>query len=263
MMRLRGILDEAKRPLSDIGKVGVASVHKSAQEIEGRGRMAIGLDLPCRIGTARLRRELDAVDDIAAVARQLLALPLLRRSGARFCELAGNSADLHHRQGGGVGEHNGHLQEYAQVVADVIRADVIRAGLREAFGAIAAMQEETLAHADAAKRLLEVAGFAGKYQRRKRRELALDLFQRGLVRVLRHLHDLLLPPAVARPTLGHDRPPLRMRPAVPGMSEAKSGEHYRISRSLPSGGASRRPGGSCRLRCGRDFSALRAYTRDG
>jgi hypothetical protein len=209
VVRLRRILDEAERPLPHIGEIGVAAVGECAQQVQGRGGVAKGLDLPCRIGTAGLLGEFDAVDDVAAIARQLLAVPLLGRRGARLGELAGDAADLHHRQGGGIGEHHRHLQEHAQEVADVVGADVVGAGLGEALGAVAALEQETLAHGDPAERLLEIARLAREDQRRERRELPLDGLQGGLVRIFGDLHDRLPAPTVARPTLGHDRPPLR------------------------------------------------------
>ena len=74
-------------------------MREGAQQIQRRGRLAIGLDLPPRIGRARVRGELGAVDDVAAIARQLDAVLLLGRRGARLGELAGDAADLHHRRG--------------------------------------------------------------------------------------------------------------------------------------------------------------------
>ena len=75
---------------------------------------------------------------------------------------------------GGIGQHHRHLQEHAQEVADVVGADVVGARIGEAFGAIAALQQETLAERDAAERRLQVARLAGKHQRRIARELLLD-----------------------------------------------------------------------------------------
>ena len=51
-------------------QVGVAALGEGADQVERRRRLA-GLELPVRIGHARLGRELGAVDDVAAVARQL------------------------------------------------------------------------------------------------------------------------------------------------------------------------------------------------
>ena len=50
--------------------------------------------------------------------------------------------------------------------------------LGEALGAVAALQQESLAGGDARELLLQVARLAGKNQRRKGRELLLDVGQR-------------------------------------------------------------------------------------
>ncbi len=185
-------------------EAGIAAVGQRADQVERRGRMAIGLDQARGIGHARCGGELRAVDDVAAIARQLLAVLLLDRRGARLGELAGDAADLHHRHRGGIGQHHRHLQEHAQEVADVVGADVVGARIGEALGAVAALQQEAFARRDAAERLLEIARLAGEHQRRIARELLLDGLQRRLVRVVRHLDDRLAPPAFTRPTLGHD-----------------------------------------------------------
>jgi hypothetical protein len=123
-------------------------------------------------------------------------------------EVPGDAANLHHRQCGGIGEHHRHLQKDAQEVADVVGTDIVGARLREALGAIAALQQETLPHGDLAQRLLQAARLTCKNQRRKARELPLDGFERGLVGIVGDLLDRPLAPAVARPTLGHVSPPL-------------------------------------------------------
>jgi hypothetical protein len=188
--------------------------------------VAKAFDLTRGIGAAGLVGELDPVDDVAAIARQFPAVLLFHRRGARLRILPGDAADLHHRQRGGVGEHHGHLQEHAQEVADIVCADIVGAGLGEAFRAVATLQQETFAHGDPAERLLEVARLAGKDQRGEARDLPLNRFQRRLIGILGNLENRLLAPTVARPTLGHDRPSTTLKPWY-----------------------------------GRDFPSLRAYTR--
>ena len=202
---LRAARIEIEHPLMHAAEAGVAAVGERAKQIERRGRMAIGLDQPRRIGRARRRGELRPVDDVAAIARQFLAVLLLDRRGARLGELAGDAADLHHRHRGGIGEHHRHLQEHAQEVADVVGADVVGARIGEALGAVAALQQETFALGDAAERLLEVARLAGKHQRRDSSQAAARPSASALlVRVLGHLDDRLASPTVTRPSLGHD-----------------------------------------------------------
>ena len=50
--RLRAVLDEAQHPLLHAVEVGIAALRECAQQVERRGRLAIGLDLPARIGIA-------------------------------------------------------------------------------------------------------------------------------------------------------------------------------------------------------------------
>ena len=195
---------DVEQPLVHAAEARVAAMCQRADEVQRRGRMPVGLDQPLRIGDARGRRELGAVDDVAAVARQLLAALLLDRRRPRLGELAGDAADLHHRHRGGIGQHHRHLQEHAKEVADVVGADVVGARIGEAFGAIPALQQETLALGDAAQRLLQVARLARKNQRRIARELTLDALQHLVVRVLGDLDNRLSSPAIARPTFGHD-----------------------------------------------------------
>src|SRR6185437_12986748 len=129
---------------------------------------------------------------------QFDAVALLDRRRARLGELAGNASDLHHRQRGGIGEHDRHLQEHAEEVADIVGAV-----LGEALRAIAALQQESLPLGHARERLFQVAGLACKNERRKGRKLLLDVGQSLRVRIVRHLLDRLLAPAIGAPTLGH------------------------------------------------------------
>ena len=94
----------------------------------------------------------------------------------------------------GISQHHRHLQKDAEEIADVVGAV-----LGKAFRAIAALQQESLAGRDLRERLLELARLAGKNQRRKRRELLLDIGQRLRIRIIRHLQDRLLAPGIRAP----------------------------------------------------------------
>src|SRR5262245_56020319 len=74
---LRTILYEAEHPLAHAAEIGIAALRKSAQQIECRRRLAICLDLSARIGPPRFLGKGDVVDDVTAIARQLLAVSLL------------------------------------------------------------------------------------------------------------------------------------------------------------------------------------------
>src|SRR6185295_14861765 len=134
-------------------------------------------------------------------------------------------------------------------VADVVGAEIVGAGLGEALGAVAALQQETFAHGDPAERLLQAARLTGKDQRRKAGELPLDRFERRLVRVVRHLENGLLAPTVARPTLGHDAPPLDLSPSTGEIFHGLIHDGRRRKPGLPTPdrppGPPRRPPGDC------------------
>ena len=143
--RLRGILQETQHPLMHRAEIGEAAGGERAQKIQRRRRLAVRHQLPLRIGNARFCGEGNVIDDVAAIARQLDAVDLLGRRRARLGELAGDAADLHHRQRAGVSQNHRHLQKHAEEIADVVGAV-----LGEALGAIAALQKESLAGRDAA-----------------------------------------------------------------------------------------------------------------
>ena len=67
---LRAILDEAEHPPVGVLEIGVTAGGEGAQKVQRRRRLAVGFELPARIGLARLRGEFDVVDDVAAISRQ-------------------------------------------------------------------------------------------------------------------------------------------------------------------------------------------------
>jgi len=67
------------------------------------------------------------------------------------------------------GQHHRHLQQHAEGVADVVGAE-----LREALGAIAALEQKSLAVRHLAQRLGQPPGLAGEDQRRIGPQLGLD-----------------------------------------------------------------------------------------
>src|SRR3546814_1449244 len=82
----------------------------------------------------------DAVDNVAAIARQLDAVDYLGGRRARLGELAGHAANLHDRAGGAEGQHHRHLQHDPEGVAEVVGLV-----LGEAFRAVAALEQKSLA----------------------------------------------------------------------------------------------------------------------
>ena len=182
-------------------EVGVAAGREGAQQVERRGRLAVGLDLAARIGHARLRREVDVVDDVAAVARQLDAVDGLgRRTSAAW------------RTGRRCGRPSPPASAPAKVSTTAIcrktrkKSRMLSARmLGEALGAIAALEQEGLAGRDLGERAASAcAPRLQKPAAESRRAAASTAVKRLEVRIGRHLLDRLVSPAIGRPPLAHD-----------------------------------------------------------
>ena len=195
-LRLRAVLDERQHPLVRVRKIRITAGGESAQQIERRRRLPVGLELAAWIGSACFRRKVDAVDDVAAIGRQLHRAAFFDRRRTRLGELSGDAADLHHRRRRGIGQHHRHLQEQPEEIADVVGAV-----LGEALGAIATLEEECLAGGNLRQSAFEVACLTCKNQWRKARKLGLDIGECLGVGVIRHLHDRLVAPGVRAPLL--------------------------------------------------------------
>jgi hypothetical protein len=112
-------------------------------------------------------------------------------AAARLGVLARETTDLHDRDAGAVGEHDGHLQERADLAADPV------GGVgREGLGAVAALQQERLAARDGGQPLAQVVALAGLDQRRDLRQRLVDGGERGLVGPGRLLQGRQVAPAV-------------------------------------------------------------------
>jgi hypothetical protein len=131
----------------DLVDVGVAARREGAQEVQRRRGLEIGLEHPVGVRDPRLGGEVEAVDDVALVGWQLLAVDRLGGGRTWLGELAGHAAHLHNGHLGAVGEHHRHLQDHLEGVADVVGRE-----LGEAFGAVAALEEEGLALATPCQR---------------------------------------------------------------------------------------------------------------
>ena len=230
---LRAVVDEAEHPPMGVLEIGVAAGGERPEQVEGRCGLAIGFQLPARIGFARLRRELDVVDDVAAISRQRDAVDGLEVRRARLGELAGDPPDLDDRRGGGERHHHRHLQEHPEEIADIVGRM-----LAEALGAIPALQQERASAGRLAERLFEFARFPGEDQRRIAGKLTLGVGERRTVPVNRRLRNRLHAPGLRGPTLVRHYPCLskRRRAASP-----PSGGLYTVLRFRPICRFSRRP----------------------
>ena len=118
-------------------QVGETAVDQRTHEVHRHRRARVRLHHQPRVRRARLRIELRAVDDVAAVARQRRAAARFDVRRTRLRVLAGEAPDAHHRQAQPVHQHQAHLQQHLEPVADHVRR-----AFGEAFGAIAALQHE-------------------------------------------------------------------------------------------------------------------------
>ena len=145
----------------------------NAQQVEGRGGLVVAAHHALRIGPAGRGLELEVVDDVAEVRRQLDAVALLGGCRARLGELARDAADLQRRHARAVGEHERHLQDHLELVADVVGRE-----LGERLRAVARVEQEAVALGDARERCAQRARLAREHERRH----AAQLRQRGLER---------------------------------------------------------------------------------
>ena len=106
-----------------------------------------------------VRSPMQVVDHVAAVGQPAGRVHVGR---ARFGVLAGHPAQLDHRHGRAVGEHDRHLQQHLDLAGDV--------GLRrrlERLGAVAALQQEGLTARDGREPLAQLVDLGGHDQRRQ------------------------------------------------------------------------------------------------
>jgi hypothetical protein len=145
-----------------------------------------------------MRREFDAVDDIAEIARQLLAALRLGGRGARLGKLPGDATDLDHRLLAGEGQHHRHLQQHAEGVANIVRVE-----LGEALRAVATLEQKTAPLRDVGEVGFQGTGFAGKDQRRELGKRRLDLAELGGIAICRQMLRFVRFPAFGCPVTRH------------------------------------------------------------
>ena len=82
------------------------------------------------------------------------------RRGAGLGELPGDAADLDRGDAAAVGEHDGHLQDDLELVADRVRRERV-----ERLGAVAGLQHEAALLGDRGQRVGEAPRFAREHER--------------------------------------------------------------------------------------------------
>ena len=182
----------------DLVEVRIAALRERAQQVERGGGLVVAAHHALRIRRAALGGEGDIVDVVAAIGGEGDAVDRLGVGRARLGELPGHAADLHDRQLRRIGQHDRHLEDDAERVADIVRVE-----LGEALGTVAALEEERLARRDLGQLRLELACLAREDERRIAHQLALGAGERVGVGVGRELTGFVGAPAGRAPLGGH------------------------------------------------------------
>ena len=147
-----------------------------------------------RVRPARVRVEREVVDHVAAEGRQLDAVSGLGGRGAGLGELACDTADLHRRNAGAVRQHDGHLEDHLELVANRVGGEGV-----ERLRAVARLQQERVAGGHGRQRLRELSSLASEHERRLTPKLSPRRVERGGVGPFELLAGRTCAPAVRRP----------------------------------------------------------------
>ena len=152
-------------------QVGEAAFCKCAHQVERACGLMVCLYQTLWVWHSCIKMRSWVVHHVAAEHWQLVAVHHFGVVRTRLRKLSGNAANLHHGYAHGVGKHHSHLQNHAQLFANVYCSKFF-----EAFGTVAGLQQKCVAACHLAKCGLQRASLTCKHQRRKRR----DLFQRAV-----------------------------------------------------------------------------------
>ena len=125
------------------GEVGETALGEGPDEVQRRRRLVVRLDEAVGVGDAGGHVEPGTVDDVPAERREVDVADALRRAGPRLGELPRDATDLDDRNAQGVGQHDGHLEDDAQLLPDVVGGELL-----ERLGAVAGLQQEGPAGGD-------------------------------------------------------------------------------------------------------------------
>lgn len=155
------VAHEAELPVRGVAEVGELGREQGADVVEGGGGVEVALHEAVRVRVPTVAVE--AVDVVAAKGWNLLAVDHLGVLGARLGVLAGHAADADGGDPRAPGEHEGHLQQDAQLALDGQRRAV-----GKALGAVAALEEESLALGNFRELLAQPLDLVRRAQRRER-----------------------------------------------------------------------------------------------
>ena len=193
---MRRLPHPTQAPIFGMMQIGKAAINQRPHEIHRHRRTRMRLDHAARIGHPRLRGEVRAIDDIAAVAGQGDAVAGLAIGRSRLSVLTGKPAHPHHRHFQPMHQHQTHLQQHLEPVGDHFR---ITFGKR--FRAIATLQQKALAFLCLGQLLFQRQNFARGHQWRQRAQFFLRRRKLTCIRIGRQLQRGAIPPAGGRPRI--------------------------------------------------------------
>ena len=189
-----GLLDEVQVPGMQAGDVGVASDGKGSEDVQRLAALVVGVHHPLGVVYARLGGELLSVDDVPSVGRQRHSVDDLVGLRAGLGELTRHASDLHHRHGASIGQDEGHLEDDAEGVSDVVDRELL-----EGLGAVPAHHHEGLSEGGAGQLLLQRPHLTSENQRRASLQSPDHIVDLVLVGVVGGLLDGVVSPGGGRP----------------------------------------------------------------
>ena len=123
--RERGLADEIEIPVLRVMQIREPAVDQRANEVQRQRRALVGAQHELRIGLAIGERERTAIDQVAPVARQRLAVAGFEIGAARLRVLAGHAADANDRLLQSHEHDERHLQQDLDLLHDVFRRTLV------------------------------------------------------------------------------------------------------------------------------------------
>ena len=135
-----GLLHPIQVPVIEAVRIDEAAADERADEVESEGGAFVAAQHQLGIGSAGRLREVGTIDEVAAIAGEGDAVAGLEIVGAGLGVLAGDAADADQALAAAVREHQADLQQDFELVGDGGGIAVV-----ETLGAVAALEQETLA----------------------------------------------------------------------------------------------------------------------
>src|SRR5699024_3901028 len=132
------LLHEVQFPIFRMVQITEAFISKTTQEVKRKCRFIVSREQPLGIGCTCFGGRGDAVNQVAAIVVNFLAVYGLEISRARLGILSGNAANAQHGRLHLMNKDKAHLQQNLQKVHNLGRGT-----LRKSFGTITALKQET------------------------------------------------------------------------------------------------------------------------